>query len=85
MAAIAVMMGTSRYTVRQYQTFNRLMNEKPSEHEKMPTYNTVLYSIYPAMFKICFAPHLFVNVRVNPRAAGVVPAIRYEAERGRDQ
>ena len=78
MSSIAVVMGTSQYTVSQYRTFRIFGNWFDRGGKPIPSYNTILYSLYPALLKHCFVPHLIIHEILNIRAAGVTATRRQD-------
>ena len=83
MSALSVIMGTSRMTVRQYITHRRFVNyERRKKKTKLPSYNTLLYSVYPALQRVSFVNHAYVRESVNVQSSGVTPFLRSEAESG---
>ena len=80
--ALSIILGTSCMTVRQYGTARRFLIYYIRHSSKMPTYSTILYSLYPAASRVLFAVHAYIQERINVTAAGVTPSIRSEAESG---
>ena len=83
MSAISTVLGTSRMTVLQYGTFRSFTNYRRMPHEKLPSYPTILYTVYPALFNVCFAAHIIVTEKVDISAAGVTTTARSEFEAGK--
>ena len=83
MGCISVVTGTNAFKTRQYETMRSFMNEDEVERRRMwPSYNTVLYTLYPALVRHCFAPQLMIHEDVNVKAAGVTPNTRRQVEGG---
>ena len=75
MVTVSVLVGTGRMSVIDYKSTRRLVNilnkTRYARTERMPSYDTMLRKLYPALFAFAFAPHDVVSVDVNVRASGV--------------
>ena len=82
MSAVALLMGTSCLTVRQYVDVRKFINYEIDGDALMPSYPTVLYTLYSALYDVCFARHIFIHEEVNVLAAGVTTMVREQADSG---
>ena len=48
----------------------------------LPCYNTILYSIRPSVYRVCYVQHEFIQEKINVNAPGVTTLIRTRAEAG---
>ena len=76
MTAISTVYGTSQLTARLYGTVRRICNSEFEDSRHLPTYNTLLYTVYPLLLELCFAPHVIISEAVNVDACGVSPTLR---------
>ena len=82
MSAVALLMGTSCLTVRQYVDVRKFINYEIDGEALMPSYPTVLYTLYPALYDVCFTRHIFIHEEVNVLAADVTAMVREQADSG---
>ena len=82
MVGLSLVTGTSRLTASLYQSFRRFMNAPYRGEGKVPTYNTILYKLRPALRRHALAVHSIIEREIDIHAPGVTATVRAQAESG---